>query len=263
MNIDFTWIGGATFIITIDELKMACDPVLCSKGTKQDYFWFTSKRLENPVYSESDFENVDIWFITHNHNDHLDDKGLSYISNTSQIVCNSNSSKKLLKKGIKNLSILTWKEVKTFKIKDFDIEIETIPAVHGVNPLSAFFAGKGNGYFVKITKGFDVFSFYITGDTVYKNVVMDALKGKNINLLIPNMGAAKSGTWIMTLTLNAKMLNAMILKTNPKLIIPVHFGTFEHYNESIDKILDLNNPKIKILQVWEQLNINNFNPTCN
>jgi hypothetical protein len=45
---------------------------------------------------------------------------------------------------------------------------------------------------------------YITGDTVYKNTIIKTLKNKQIDLLIPNMGAAKQGSWIMTLTLNSK-----------------------------------------------------------
>ncbi len=40
MDIEFNWIGGATFVLTLDNLKIACDPVLCKKGIVQDYFWF-------------------------------------------------------------------------------------------------------------------------------------------------------------------------------------------------------------------------------
>lgn len=82
------WIGGATFILSIGNLNIAVDPVLCQKGTVQDYFWFKSERIEQPVYSEGDFENIDLWLITHNHEDHLDSIGLSKISSSSKVICN-------------------------------------------------------------------------------------------------------------------------------------------------------------------------------
>ncbi len=147
MEIKFNWIGGATFILSIGNLTIACDPVLCEKGTVQDFFWFKSKRIEQPIYSENDFEAIDLWLITHNHEDHLDEIGMSKISDTAEIVCNKNSYT-ILKNNKKNkLSVLDRKETKTFFIKDYTIEIKAIPAIHGINPLSAFFAGKVNGYF--------------------------------------------------------------------------------------------------------------------
>ncbi len=63
------------------------------------------------------------------------------------------------------------------------------------------------------------------------------------------MGAAKAGSWIMTLTLNAKMLKKVIDELNPKRVFPVHFGTFEHYKEPVDAIVYLNEPCIQIVEV--------------
>ena len=69
MGVIFYWIGGATFILSIGNLNIAVDPVLCTKGIVQDYFWFKSRRIEEPVYNERDFDNIDLCLITHNHKD--------------------------------------------------------------------------------------------------------------------------------------------------------------------------------------------------
>ena len=249
MKIKFNWIGGATFIITIGNLKIACDPVLCKKGTIQDYFWFKSRRIEDPVYTEKDFENIDLWLITHNHEDHLDTIGLSKILYNSSVISNKNTSGKLRKKGIKDLTILNWGETKKYDIKECTIEVEAIPAVHGINPVSAFLAGKVNGYYLIISKGKESVRVYITSDTVYKNIIINTLEGRNIDLLIPNMGAAKQGSWIMTLTLNSRMLKKMIHKLNPKIVIPVHYGTFGHYNEPIEVIRNIEDERIRFVEV--------------
>ncbi len=248
MQPEFYWIGGATFILTIGNLKIAVDPVLCKRGTVHDYFWFKSERLEQPVYAENDFENIDLWLITHDHEDHLDSVGLSKISNSTEIVCNKNSAKKLRENNKNNLTILSWKQTKVFNISDYSIKIEAVPAIHGINPVSALLAGKVNGYYLTISRGKEKIRIYITGDTVYKNRVIKTLENKEIDLLIANMGAAKQGSWIMTLTLNAVMLKKMIAALNPKIVIPVHYGTFEHYKEPVEKIREIYDHRIIIVE---------------
>lgn len=249
MKILFYWIGGATFILSIGNLKIAVDPVLCEKGIVQDYFWFKSKRIEQPIYTEMDFENIDLWLITHNHEDHIDSIGLSVISNLSKIISNKNSSKILQENGKNDLTILSWNQTKEFNIKGYEIEIEAIPAIHGVNPLSALIAGKVNGYYLTVSKGKEKIRIYITGDTVYKNKIIKTFENKEIDLLIPNMGAAKQGSWIMSLTLNSKMLKKMISKLNPEIVIPVHYGTFAHYKEPVENIKEIDDKRIKIVEV--------------
>jgi len=249
MNLEFQWIGGATVILKIGDLKIAIDPVLCPKGTVQDYFWFTSKRTEEPVYTKNDFNEIDLWLLTHNHEDHLDDLGLEMIDANAYVVSNKNTLKKLSKKGLTQHTILKWGEKKKHQIKDYTIEVEAIPAIHGVNPLSALFAGKVNGYYLTITTEQESRSIYFTSDTVYKKRIIKKLQNRKIDLLVPNMGAAKQGSWIMTLTLNTKMLQKIIAKLNPKMVIPVHYGTFEHYVEPVEKIKEIQDKRMKIVSV--------------
>ncbi|RLD58084.1 MAG: hypothetical protein DRJ05_08640 [Bacteroidetes bacterium] len=255
MKITFHWIGGATFILSIGDLKIAIDPVLCKKGTVQDYFWFKSKRIEEPVYDEKDFDRIDLWLITHNHEDHLDEIGLSKISSSSNVVSNKNTSRKLKNKGIKDLTVLNWGETKKYHLKGFEIEVEAIPAFHGVNPISAWLAGKVNGYFLTISTGKEKTRIYITSDTVYKNRIIDNLKDRKIDLLIPNMGAAMQGSRIMNLTMNSGMLKKMINKLNPKIVVPVHYGTFEHYKEPVKAIRDIGDERINIINVGDTIEL--------
>ncbi len=249
MNVKFKWIGGATFILSINNLRIAIDPVLCKQGTVQDFFWFKSKRTEQPIYNKNDFENIDLWLITHNHDDHLDDIGISKISKLSNAVCNKNSFKKLKKRGIENLTVLKRNETKNYKLKNYEIKIEAVTAIHGINPVSALLAGKGNGYYLIISNKQEKVRIYITGDTVYKSKIIKRFRDRKIDLLIPNMGAAKKGSWIMTLTLNSEMLKKMIYKLNPKIIIPVHYGTFEHYKEPVEVIKNIRDKRIKIVEI--------------
>ena len=69
------------------------------------------------------------------------------------------------------------------------------------------------------------------------------------------MGAAKQGSWIMTLTLNSKMLKKMIAKLRPRIVVPVHYGTFEHYKEPVDNIKAINDNRIKIIEVGDRIEL--------
>jgi len=259
MKTTFKWIGGATFILSIDgELKIAVDPVLCRKGTDPGFYWFKSVRIEEPVYSESDFEEIDLWLLTHDHEDHMDAPGISKISNDARIVANGNAASLLEKKGIVRQNVLAWGETVKFRIKYYEVEVEAIPAIHGINPINAYMAGNVNGYFVTISKDTEKLSIYITGDTVYKKRIVRTLNSRDIDLMVPNMGAAKKGSWIMTLTLDSFMLKKMILKLNPKIVIPVHYGTFTHYVEPRETIAEIKDDRIKLVEVGGSIEI--FNP---
>lgn len=246
-ELEFHWVGGATWILTVDGVKIACDPVLCPAGTVQDYGWFRSRRLEAPVYVEEDFRDVDLWLITHQHDDHLDWKGLAYIGACSHVVTHANALPKLRQARCPSVTPLAWYQQHRLTIKGYDLVIEAMPAVHGINPVSAWFAGGVNGYWVNLTRNQATRSVYVTGDTVTAKPVLNALQGRRADLLIPHMGAAKQGSWIMALTLSAQMLRQMKELLQPTVTVPVHFGTFEHYVEPIAKVAAWHDETIRIL----------------
>ena len=252
MDIEFQWIGGATWVLTVEGVKIAGDPVLCPAGTVQDYGWFRSRRLEDPVYTEEDFHDVDLWLITHTHEDHLDAHGLAQIGPASRVVTHANALPKLRQARTGAITTLTWRRQCRFEIQGCQVTIEAMPAIHGVNPVSAWFAGGVNGYWVTVARGSAVFCLYVTGDTVMGKPVFRALQGRRVDLLIPHMGAAKQGSWIMALTLSAAMLRQLIDLLGPTMTIPVHFGTFEHYVEPITAVEQWHDDTIRILTPGER-----------
>ncbi len=251
MDCTFKWIGGATWILQVGGMRIACDPVLCPLGTIQDYFWFKSKRIEAPVYDDRDFQDVDLWLITHKHEDHMDEPGILRIDPSSEIVTHPNAIGKLGKPRPKGVHVLRHGEKAELEIKGFSVVVEAVPAVHGVNPVSALAAGGVNGYWVTLEKDSESRSIYVTSDTVTKGKILGALRGRQVDLLIPNMGAAKKGSWFMTLTLSAKMMKQIKNILCPRITIPVHFGTFEHYVEPISEVEKWGDDTIKVLRPGE------------
>jgi L-ascorbate metabolism protein UlaG (beta-lactamase superfamily) len=249
MDIHFKLIGGATWILTIDDLKIACDPAL-----DPDY----PERVEDPVYSDEDFENIDIWLITHDHFDHIDEIGLTKIEPESLIITHKIAADDLKATNSSNINELKWKEKKTIEIEGFKVTIEAIPAIHAVNPLLALTIIGGNGYWITLEKFDQTLDFYVSGDTVPKWVVLKSLRGRKADLFIPNMGCARAAEGILgllfgPLTMNARMMKRMKNILKPEITIPVHFGTFSHYSEPISVVEKWNDPSVKILKPGEEI----------
>jgi len=98
-------------------------------------------------------------------------------------------------------------------------------------------------------------SIYLTGYTVYSQKIIDPLGNKKIDFVNPNMGAAKKGSLIMTLTLDSKMLKKLINNLKINRIIPVHYGTFEHYVESKVSLQNLST-KILLIDTGKSIRMN-------
>ncbi len=246
-DISFKWIGVATWVMTVNDLKIACDPVLCPKDTVQVHApGFSSKRLTDPVFEEDDFKAVDIWLISHEHLDHLDDDGLLVIDRSPIIIANKKAEKKLLMVNPDNLIITQWGQRHSYRIKDLIIEIKTLLTVHGNNFLMANILGGGNGYWLSIKKGDDKLEIYVTGDTVNHKKVLNVLQGRKADILIPNIGAPFKNKFGGPFTFTIESLQPMINIVNPDVILPVHFGSFSHFHETSSDVNDWNDERVKI-----------------
>lgn len=257
MKLKFNLVGSATWTIEIDsKFKIGCDPALAPAGTKYIYKGLKTSRVKAPVYDENTFKNVKLWVITHGHFDHIDEKGLSVIEDGTKIVSHKNGTKVLKKKSAEDITYLQWKETVEFNIDGYRIQVKALPAVHGMNLLAKVLMGGVNGYLITIEKGEVKKKIYVTGDAVYSEEIIDILKNEKIDILIPNLGQAKSKMIGGPFTMNVGMLNKFIDKLRPLVTLPVHINDFAHFEttkEDLEKILDKS--KVIILQNGETTEI--------
>lgn len=228
MKYRIKWVGGATWVMDIGALRFACDPVLCAKGTVQDYRVFKSRRLDDPVYTRDDFKGVDFWLVTHLHEDHLDMRGLAVMGDSpiySPVPIARKTGTVVLKPGETH--------------QQGGTTITAVPAVHSINPLLGGMIGNGNGYVVEYSEGGEVFTLYVSGDSLLHGGVIRALKGIPIDMAILNAGAAALGHGILSkiagrITMNRRDIARFDSLFHPGTIVPVHWGTFTHYRERLD-----------------------------
>ncbi len=256
MKLTFKWIGAGCFTLEVnDNLKLACDPCLSPKGTHYDFKFFKSERVKDPVYDSSDLENVDCWLLTHRHADHLDNKGMEYLKNDSRKLVQKDVSRWLAKEGVKNVDTLAWGQDMEFIKEGISIKVEAIPAIHGSNALSSYFAGNVNGYWLKINDGKSTKTVYITGDTVCSKKVENFIGNKMCDVLVPNMGEVMHDKFGGPLTLNSEMLDHMIDCLEPLAVFPIHYGCFSHYAPEFPKVNIFHKSVVKKTELGEPLNI--------
>lgn len=238
-DFSFKWIGSATWVMAIDGIKIACDPVLCLKDTVQVYGpGLSSKRMTNPVYDETDFRDVAIWLITHEHLDHLDNTGLSKIKPESIIIANNKAQKILRSIKLQKLQCIKPGDKITHTIQNLTLEITATPAVHGSNSLIAALAGGGNGYRITACKDSKRLELYITGDTVFHKKLLKNYNGFKTDILIPHIGAPFSDKFGGPLTFTIPAIQPLVAALKPEIILPVHFNSFSHFKEKTADVIE-------------------------
>jgi L-ascorbate metabolism protein UlaG (beta-lactamase superfamily) len=262
MNTKFKWIGGATWVLQIDNCKIACDPVLCPQGHIQDYKYFKTRRLNDPQYSESDFKDVNLWLLTHNHQDHIDRYGFKLIDKNSIIIAHEGLKAYFKKDIYSGIRFLGWDEDTEVLIDGINIKIKSLPAIHAKKASWGGMIGNGNGYLLNIARDGSKYCIYVTGDSVYNSSTKKHIGTSNIDLIIANAGSAMVGESSMSriigrITNNIDDIKDMNAELNPKVLIPVHWGTFSHYYETITHESFNKYDNIKIINVGESTHLEN------
>ncbi len=200
-KIGITWTGHAGFKILHGNKKMYIDP------------YKLSNKYENIF-------DADIVLITHNHFDHLSIEDLKNIINERTVIVSAQEC---------------LSQLKSLKVKDLigidprnnekldDLVVEAVPA-YNVNKDFHPKDDKKIGFIIKF--GND--RIYHTGDS---DIIPEMKDTKPTIVLIP-----VSGTYVMTAEEASKAVNELI---NPKIAIPMHYGTIVGNKEDAIRFSEL------------------------
>ena len=188
----------------------------------------------DPFKINKNYNDADIIFITHDHYDHYSEEDIDkVIGENTTIVIPEELLTKLLKKGIQKSAIITVEPNKEYMIQG--IKFETIPAY---NTNKAFHPKENEwvGYVIEIQGS----KYYIAGDT---DITEENKKVKCDIAFVP-----VGGTYTMDFKEAAQLINEI----QPKIAVPIHYGSVVGTKQDATDFIKLLHPNIKGIILMKQ-----------
>lgn len=161
----------------------------------------------DPYKINGSYKDADIIFITHDHYDHFSEEDINKIKKeNTNIIVPKNMLDKVKQLGFKEESIIEVEPNQKYIVSN--IKFETVPAYN----INKEFHPKANGwvgYIIQLNKK----RYYIAGDTDFNE---DNEKVKCDIAFVP-----VGGTFTMNYEEAAELINTI----QPKIAIPIHYGS--------------------------------------
>ncbi len=181
----------------------------------------------DPFKIDKNYNDADIIFITHNHYDHYSEEDIDkVIKENTTIIIPEELLTKLLRKGINKNAIITVEPNEKYMVQG--IKFETIPSYN----TNKTFHPKENGWIGYIIT-LDGIRYYIAGDT---DITEENKKVKCDVAFVP-----VGGTYTMDFKEAAQLINEI----QPKIAVPIHYGSVVGTEQDATDFIKLLHPSIK------------------
>ena len=181
----------------------------------------------DPFKIDKNYHDADIIFITHDHYDHYSEEDIDKVKKDDTfIIVPERLFTKVLRNGFREEFIITVEPNQQYE-RD-KIKVETIPAYN----INKQFHPKENGwvgYLIEING----ISYYIAGDT--------DVTPENKNIKCDIAFVPVGGTYTMDFKEAANLINEI----QPKIAVPIHYGSIVGTNQDAIDFSKLLHPKIE------------------
>ena len=188
----------------------------------------------DPFKIDKNYNDADIVFITHDHFDHYSEEDIDKVINeNTTIIIPEELLTKILRKVINKNAVITVESNKEYMVQG--IKFETIPAYN----TNKTFHPKENdwvGYIITL----DGIRYYIAGDT---DITEENRKVKCDVAFVP-----VGGTYTMDFKEAAQLINEI----QPKIAVPIHYGSVVGTKQDATDFIKLLHPSIKGIILMKQ-----------
>ena len=188
----------------------------------------------DPFKIDKDYNDADIVFITHDHFDHYSEEDIDKVINeNTTIIIPEELLTKILRKGINKNAVITVESNKEYMVQG--IKFETIPAY---NTNKTFHPKEKDwvGYIITL----DGIRYYIAGDT---DITEENRKVKCDVAFVPVGG---------TYTIDFKEAAQLINEIQPKIAVPIHYGSVVGTKQDATNFIKLLHSSIKGIILMKQ-----------
>ena len=230
MEVRFTYLLGATYLIEFGFYRILSDPGFDPNGTEYSVGRGRDlkKILPSPVGIET-IGRIDVVLLSHQqHFDNLDNSGRAILPKAGLVLTHPESAKVLgpIAKGLKS-----WESVEIENAAGEQLKITATPAVHGPNDEVRKASGETTGFVLEWADQKNG-AILISGDTVWFDGIQEIGQKFDINTGILHMGAANvPAAGDFRLTMDAAEGSKLSKELGLKAILPAHFEGWMHYKE--------------------------------
>ena len=181
----------------------------------------------DPFKIDRNYNDADIIFVTHDHYDHYSEEDIDKVINENAvIVIPEELLTKVLKKGINKNAIITVEPNQKYMVQG--IKFETVPAYN----TNKTFHPKENGWVGYVIE-INGIKYYIAGDT---DITEENKKVKCDAAFVPVGG---------TDTMDFKEAAQLVNQIQPKVAVPIHYGSVVGTKQDAEEFIKLLHKNIK------------------
>ncbi|MEW6363242.1 MAG: MBL fold metallo-hydrolase [Acidobacteriota bacterium] len=222
-----THINHATVLLQLDGLNILTDPIWSKRAGIAP--WLGVRRVRDPGVAFDDLPPIDVVLISHDHFDHLDVptvKRLNEIHHPLFIV-GLGVRAFLESKGVQRVIELDWWQ--PHELPGSTLRLTFVPARHGSGrmPLSANRTLWG-GFLIDSPGG----QVYFAGDSGWGSSIDKlAQEFDRIRLAVLPIGSYEKRWFMKSQHFNPEDAVRLLLKTNARQAVGMHYGTFAEHPE--------------------------------
>ena len=232
MPIRLTYLGGPTYLLEIGQFRLVTDPGFDPQGSEKSEGpgHLLTKVMDAPIPVDK-IGPIDAVLLSHaQHLDNLDNEGRRLLALVGTTITTPDSAKMNLPgKNVQGLA--PWQSTELTNAAGERLRITATPAVHTSNPALREAVGEVTGFMLE-WQGQQAGAFYISGDTVWIDEIMEIGKRFQVSSGILHLGAANvpavgDNYLTMSSAEGARVAKAL----NMKSVYPAHFEGWRHFTQ--------------------------------
>lgn len=225
-----TYLGGPTYLIEIGHFRIVTDPGFDPQGTERSEGpgHVLTKVMAPPIPVDA-IGPVDIVLLSHaQHLDNLDNEGRRLLARVGTTITTPASAAMGLP-GAHVQGLATWQHTEVTNAAGERLTITALPAVHTSNPDLREAVGEVTGFMLQWEgQG----AFYVSGDTVWIDEILEIAKRFTVEAGILHLGAANvpavgENYLTMSSAEGARAAKALGLTQ----VYPAHFEGWRHFSQ--------------------------------
>lgn len=234
MDIDVTFIGNATTLISAGGVRLLTDPNFLHRG-QHAYLGYglVSKRRHPPALQVDELPPLDAVVLSHMHGDHWDRVAQKGLDHDLPVLTTPHAAKRLRRRGFgQAFGLSTWQSHRLVK-GDTSITLTSLPGRHALVPVDRLLPPvMGSMLEIGPADGSVRRRLYISGDTLLVEELDEIpVRFESIDAGIVHLGGTRlpAGNRLpfgLTVTMNGRQGSELVDKLKLPRVIPVHFDDY-------------------------------------